>query len=65
VLKRRIDPFAANQDAELKAVAKFVSAENPAKFQPMMSGEYIRRSLQAVYSKPNVEIIRDTIEVRG
>jgi hypothetical protein len=46
-------------------VAKFVSAENPAKFQPMMSGDYIRRSLQAVYSKPNVEIIRDTIEVRG
>ncbi|KIW63368.1 hypothetical protein PV04_10217 [Phialophora macrospora] len=55
----------ANQDAEIKAMAKFVSAENPAKFQPMMSGEYIRRSLQAVYSKPNVEIIRDTIEVRG
>ncbi|OCT54264.1 putative iron/ascorbate oxidoreductase [Cladophialophora carrionii] len=55
----------ANQDAELKALAKFVSAENPAKFQPIMSGEYIRRSLQAVYSKPHVEIIRDTIEVRG
>ncbi|KAJ9605522.1 hypothetical protein H2200_010179 [Cladophialophora chaetospira] len=54
----------ANQYAELRALDKFVTNGNPAKFQPVISGDYIRRSLQAVYSKPNVEIVRETIEVR-
>lgn len=53
----------ANQDVELKAVDRFVTPEKPAKFQPITSGEYIRRSLQAVYSKPDIEIVRETMEV--
>ncbi|KIW25977.1 uncharacterized protein PV07_09110 [Cladophialophora immunda] len=55
----------ANQEAELKALEQFVTPDQPPKFQPMTSGEYVRRSLQAVYSKPNIEIIRETIELQG
>ncbi|KIW94913.1 uncharacterized protein Z519_04892 [Cladophialophora bantiana CBS 173.52] len=55
----------ANQEAELKALEQFVTPDQPAKFQPMTSGEYVRRSLQAVYSKPHIEIIRETIELKG
>ncbi|KIX05262.1 uncharacterized protein Z518_06134 [Rhinocladiella mackenziei CBS 650.93] len=54
----------ANQEAELKALDRFVTSEQPAKFQAMTSGEYVRRSLQAVYSKPNTEIVYETIELR-
>ncbi|EXJ81790.1 hypothetical protein A1O1_07855 [Capronia coronata CBS 617.96] len=55
----------ANQEAELRALDRFITAEQPAKFQPIASGEYIRRSLQGVYSKPNTEIIYDTIELQA
>ncbi|EXJ76946.1 hypothetical protein A1O3_10103 [Capronia epimyces CBS 606.96] len=55
----------ANQEAELRALDRFVTPEHPAKFQPMTSGDYIRRSLQAVYSKPNSEIVYDTLELRA
>ncbi|KAH0829556.1 putative iron/ascorbate oxidoreductase [Fonsecaea pedrosoi] len=55
----------ANQEAELKALEQFVTPDQPPKFQPVTSGEYVRRSLQAVYSKPNIEIIRETIELKG
>ncbi|KIW14480.1 hypothetical protein PV08_07264 [Exophiala spinifera] len=55
----------ANQEAVIKALDKYVTPENPAKFQPMTSGEYIRRGLQAVYSKPNTEIVHETIEIKA
>ncbi|KAJ9640717.1 hypothetical protein H2204_003006 [Knufia peltigerae] len=55
----------ANQDAVIKALDKYVTPDNPAKFQPMTSGEYIRRGLQAVYSKPNTEVIYETIEIKA
>ncbi len=55
----------ANQEAVIKALDTCVTLENPAKFQPMTSGDYIRRSLQGVYSKPNTEIVYETIEIRA
>jgi len=55
----------ANQEAVIKALDKFVTSENPARFQPMTSGEYIRRSLQLVYSKPHTELIHETIEIQA
>jgi hypothetical protein len=64
-LFEKTDFLPANQDAELKALDKFISKTNPAKFQPVMSGDYIRQSLQAVYSKPNIEIVHDTIEIKA
>ena len=33
----------ANQEAVIRALDKYVTPDNPAKFQPMTSGEYIRR----------------------
>lgn len=56
--------MSANQEVNIKAIDKFITSENPAKFRPMNSGEYIRRSLQAVYSKPNIEIVHETIELK-
>ncbi|KAK4936118.1 hypothetical protein LTR10_022962 [Elasticomyces elasticus] len=55
----------ANQEAIIKALDKFVTCENPARFQPMTSGEYIRRSLQLVYTKPDTELIHETIEIQA
>ncbi|KAK5218943.1 hypothetical protein LTR72_008125 [Exophiala xenobiotica] len=55
----------ANQEAVIKALDTCVTPENPAKFQPMTSGDYIRRSLQGVYSKPHTEIVYETIEIQA
>lgn len=58
------DRAIASQDVELKAMDQFITAESPAKFQPINSGDYIRRSLQAVYSKPHIDLNHETIEVQ-
>ena len=65
IIEAYIDHILANQEVELKALEKYVTVEQPAKFQPVNSGDYIRRSLQAVYSKPHIEINNETIELRA
>jgi len=56
--------MAANKDAELIALPSFVTQDNPTRFQAISSEEYVRRSLQLAYSKPNINRDTGTIEIR-
>ncbi|KIV83898.1 hypothetical protein PV11_05883 [Exophiala sideris] len=53
----------ANKEKELKALPSFVTAENPSRFQVFSSEDYIRRSLQLAYSKPDVTRDIGTVEI--
>jgi hypothetical protein len=64
-----IDPstnnIIANKEVKLDALPSFVTEDNPKRFQAISSEDYIRRSLQLAYSKPDVNREIGTIEIKG